>query len=109
MAMTFIKTKLDAWIEPGQTHRWWWNNAAPRDAVWSAQAVPFATGDTASGFAEDVSLEVTRVWRRLIVTEKKPFPQSQTVDVISEDEIHYEVKNIGNRKSRYAVFLSVIS
>jgi hypothetical protein len=28
-----------AWIEPGQTHQWKWNNAKPREAVWSAQAV----------------------------------------------------------------------
>jgi hypothetical protein len=28
-----------AWIEPGQTHQWKWNNAKPREAVWSAQGV----------------------------------------------------------------------
>ena len=97
-----IKTDINAWIEPGQTQHWWWNNAAPREAVWSVQAVPFATGDLIQGFQEDVALEVTRVWRRLIVTEKKPF------GVASEDEIHYEVKNVGNQRSRYTVYLSTI-
>lgn len=106
MSNVLIKTSVDAWIEPGQTHHRWWNNAAPRDAVWSAQAVPIATGDSVSGFAEDVSLEVTKVWRRLLVTEKKPFPQSQTVEVHAEDEIHYEVKNVGTRKCRYTVLLT---
>lgn len=108
MAVLFIKTKIDAWIQPGETHHWWWNNAAPRDAVWSAQAVPFATGSSGDGFAEEVDLEVTRIWRKLIVKEKKPFPQSQTVDVVSEDEIHYEVKNVGKQKSRYTVYLSAV-
>ncbi len=108
MAVKFINTKIDAWIEPGQTHNWVYNNAAPREAVWSAQAVPFSTGDSTKGFAEVVELEVTRVWRKLIVTEKKPYPQSQTVDVTIEDEIHYHVKNIGTQKSRYTVYLSAI-
>lgn len=103
-----IKTGIDAWIEPGQTQHWTWNNADIRDGIWSAQAVPFGTGNSTKGFNEDVALEVTRVWRRLIVTEKKSFPPLPLTEGISEDEIHYEVKNVGNQRSRYTVYLSTI-
>jgi len=93
-------------LNPGQTGHWWWNNANPGDAVWTANAVPVATGSTTAGFAQDTQLEVTRLWRRLIVTEKKPFPQSQTVDVTVEHEVHYEVKNLSSKKADFVVFLS---
>ena len=105
-----IKTGVDAWIDPGQTQHRTWNNADIREAIWSAQAIPFSTGNSTKGFNEDVALEVTRVWRRLIVTEIKPFPQNPQIPtgVASEDEIHYEVKNVGTQRARYTVYLSSI-
>lgn len=109
MAAFLVNTHTEHTLAPGKTGHWWWNNAAPGQAVWSANAVPVPTGDTASGFAEDVSLEVTRLWRRLIVTEHKPFPQSQTVEVKIEHEIHYEIKNVGSSSARFVVFLAAIS
>jgi hypothetical protein len=104
-----ITTKTQHELGPGQTGHYWWNNAAPADAVWSANAVPVATGSTTAGFAQDTSLEVTRLWRRLIVTEKKPFPQSQTADVSAETEIHYEIKNLSSTKATFIVFLSAVA
>lgn len=76
----FVDTKTELTLAPGATVHGWWNNASPFNAVWDAQAVPFATGSTATGFNQDTSLEVTRVWRHFTVTEIKPNPQSQTVD-----------------------------
>lgn len=109
MAAFVVNTKTVVELAPGQTTQRHWNNAAPHDAVWSANAVAVATGSTAEGFAEDVALEVTRLWRRLIVTEKKPFPQSQTVEVKIEHEIHYEIKNVGAQPAKFVVYLAAIS
>jgi hypothetical protein len=106
---TLVDTKTQHDLAPGQTFHWHWNNAAPADAVWSANAVPVATGSTTGGFNQDTQLEVTRLWRRLIVTEKKPFPQSQTVDVVVETEIHCDIKNIGTTPAKFVVFLSIVS
>ncbi|WP_108918131.1 MULTISPECIES: hypothetical protein [Methylosinus] len=104
----FIDTKTELTLAPGATVHGWWNNASPFNAVWDAQAVPFATGSTATGFNQDTSLEVTRVWRHFTVTEIKPNPQSQTVDTKDETEIHYEIKNIGNSVAKFHVVLSAI-
>jgi hypothetical protein len=109
MAAFVVNTKTEKVLAPGKTGHWKWNNAAPQNAVWSANVVPVMTGDTASGFDEDVSLEVTRVWRRLIVTEEKSSPQSQFANVNVEHEVHYEVKNVGSRSARFVVFLSAVS
>jgi hypothetical protein len=106
---TLVDTKTEHSLAPGQTLHWHWNNATPADAVWYANAVPLATGSSTSGFTQDTQLEVTRLWRRLIVTEKKPFPQSQTVDVSVETEIHVDIKNIGTTSAKFVVFLSIIS
>jgi hypothetical protein len=108
MGAFIVNTKTELQLAGSKTGHWWWNNAAPADAVWSANAIPVQTGDTASGFAQDTSVEVTRLWRRLIVTEHKDSPQAQTVDVKVEHEIHYEIKNLGNQTARFVVFLSAV-
>ena len=104
-----VNTKTEHELASGQEAHIWWNHAAPADAVWSANAVPHATGSTLTGFSQSTSLEVTRLWRKFIVTEKKDFPQSQTVETTVEHEIHYVVKNVGNDKARFVVFLSAVS
>ena len=101
-----VDTKTVHKLEPGKTIHILWNNTAPANAVWSAHAVPRGTGRTAAGFAQDTSLEVTRLWQ---VVEKKPFPQSQTVDVEVEHEIHYKIKNVGKKKASFVVSLSAVS
>ena len=98
MPTLLVDTKTQLNIQPGATFHFVWNNASPSHAVWSANAVPVATGSTAGGFNQDSSVEVTRLWRRFISTEKKPFPQSQTADVVVEHEIHCELKNVGSSK-----------
>jgi hypothetical protein len=104
-----VNTKSVLELAPGQEGHWHWNHAAPANAVWSANAVPASTGSTAQGFNQDTAVEITRMWRRLIVTEKKPFPQSQTTDLEVEHEIHYVAKNIGTQKASFVVWLSALS
>ena len=104
MSVLTFNTNKDFELNPGQTLHSWWNNASPANAVWSANAVPLATGSTQTGFDQDTQLEVTRVWRRFKVVEKST---SQFSKVDTETEIHYEVKNIGSTKARFNVYLSV--
>jgi hypothetical protein len=103
----FKATELE--LNGNQTIHTWWNNATPVEAVWTANVVPLPTGSSTAGFTQDTSVEVKRLWRRLIVTEIKPFPQSQTVDLKVEHEIHYEIANLTNSKARVAVFLCAAS
>lgn len=104
----FIDTNKEITLAPGESVHGWWNNASPSNAVWSAQAVPYATGSTATGFTQDTKLEVTRLWRHYTVKEIKPSPQSQTVETKEETEIHYEIKNIGGSVAKFHVVLSAI-
>jgi len=107
MPTSVVNTKAERELAPGKSGTWVWNNAAPHDAVWSANAVPVPSGDTQKGFNEVVSLEVTRLWRRLIVTELDPHSQATQLKV--EHEIHYEVENVGDAPARFVVFLSAVS
>jgi hypothetical protein len=93
-------------IGPGETKSWWWNNATPENSVWSANAIPQKTGSSDIGFAQNTQLEVTRLWRVFKVTEKAP-PNSQISDLEIETEIHYEVKNLGNKKAKFKIMFSV--
>ena len=104
MPTKVIKIPNDLELNPGETKHWWWNNASPANAVWSANAVPLATGTTNTGFAQDTQLEVTRLWRRFKVIENS---QSQFSDTDIESEIHYEVKNLSGTKARFNVYLSI--
>jgi hypothetical protein len=92
-------------LDAGKTSHTWWNNAAPANAVWSANAVPLATGSTNTGFNQDTSLEVTRVWRRFKVVEKS---DNQFSDTDIETEIHCEVKNVGASKAKFKVYYSAM-
>ncbi|HTT48115.1 MAG TPA: hypothetical protein VMG39_08935 [Pseudolabrys sp.] len=105
--VTLVNTNVNLELGPGKTGHWHWNNATPSDAVWYVNAVPFATGSTLTGFAQDTQLEVTRVWRRFIVTEHAP-PNSQISDTTTETEIHYEIKNLGGTTAKFNVFLSIV-
>jgi hypothetical protein len=104
MGLLVINTQKERELSPGKTLHSWWNNASPTNAVWSANAVPLATGSTATGFNQDTQLEVTRVWRRFKVVEKS---KSSFSDTDIETEIHYEVKNIGATKAKFIVYLCV--
>ena len=106
MPVLTFSTNKERELNPGQTGHWWWNNATPANAVWSANAVPVATGSTQTGFNQDTQLEVTRLWRRFKVIETS---STQFSDVDIETEIHYEVKNIGNTKAKFIMYLSVAS
>lgn len=105
--VTVVDTKTVYELAPGQTFHWKWNNAAPAQAVWFANAVPVSLSDVVK--AEDRRVEVTRLWRRVIVSVDKPFPQSQTADIDVEHEIHCEVRNLGTTKTGFVVYLGVIS
>lgn len=106
MGVSVINTKKELELNPGEEREYWWNHASPADGVWSANAVPLATGSTTAGFSQHTKLEVTRLWREFIVTEKS---KTQFSDVDIETEIHYKVKNIGTTKARFTVFLCVAS
>ena len=106
MGISVFSPKTELELNPGQTGHWWWNNASPVNAVWSANAVPLATGSTSTGFNQDTQLEVTRLWRRFKVIEKS---STQFSDTDIETEIHYEVKNLGNTKARFIVYFCVAS
>jgi len=97
---TITDTKVDIELAAGQTTHRVWNNVSG-SAVYYVNAVPVNTGSTTGGFNVDASFEVTRVWRRLTVVEKKEFPQSQTATTESEFELHYEVKNVGTKKGKF--------
>lgn len=108
VTVSAFKAGNDIDLAPNQTFHWKWNNANPGIAVWNGHAVPVATGSTNTGFAQHSSVEVTRIWHELIVTEIKPFPQSQTVETKVEHEIHLELKNLSNAKNKVSVYLSAI-
>jgi len=105
MAAFVVQAGGDKHLGPGQTGTWVWNNAAPANAVWSANAVPSLSGAE----TQDSSLEVTRLWRRLLVTFKKDYPQAESGTEKVEHEIHYEVKNLTNEDVHFLVYLSVVS
>jgi hypothetical protein len=104
MSVLVINTQKERELNPGQSLHSWWNNASPANAVWTANAVPVLMGSTGTGFNQDTSVEVTRLWRRFKVVEKST---SQISDTDIESEIHYEVKNVGNSKARFIVYLCV--
>lgn len=106
MPTKMINCKLDIPLAPGHSKELWWNNANPRHAVYTVQAVPLPTGDSANGFDENVSVEVVRVWRKFIVNEKS---NDRFSDTDTEDEIHYVVKNVGTQPTRFNVYISVVS
>ncbi len=39
MGLLVINTKKEYELNPGQTGHYWWNNATPSDAVWTANTV----------------------------------------------------------------------
>ncbi len=99
MATTkIIKIDTVLSLDPGKSTHRKWNNASPEEAVWSANAMPIVK----TLEAQQMELEVTRLWRKLIVT-------GSGGSVTTESEIHYVVKNVGTTKAHFIVFLCVIS
>ncbi|SRR6266481_9694298 len=106
--VSLVNTNTSIKLAPGQTEHVKWSNATPGfNSVWSANAVPHNTTSSASP-NQDSSGEITRLWRRLIVTDKSS-PGQQIADIHIEHEIHFEVKNVGNTEATFNVFLSAIS
>ena len=104
MPTKVFKTETTHELNPGETKHWWWNNATPANAVWSANAVAQVTGTTNTGFAQNTELEVTRLWRKFKVTEHST---SQFSDADIETEIHYEVKNLSGTKAKFNMYFCV--
>jgi hypothetical protein len=99
MAAKLIDTKQDLKLASGESLTRSWNRATGK-AVYSANAVPRSTGSTTEGFDQVTQLEVTRLWRKYIFTEKSND---------FEHEIWYTVKNVGNDTARFNVYLSEVS
>ncbi len=106
MTALLVNTQHEHDLAAGTSGIWIWKNLAPHDAVWSVNAVPVQTGDTQTGFNDEASFEVTRVWRRMISTEDE---HSQATTVTVKHELHYEVKNVGTTPGRFVAFLSAVS
>src|SRR5437763_8646170 len=104
MGVVVINTQKEWELDSGKTVHSWWNNASQVNAVWTANAVPLSTGSQSTGYDQDTQLEVTRLWRRFKVVGKWV---GEGWDLVTETEIHWEVKNIGSSKARFIVFLSV--
>jgi len=105
MGAFVVQAGGDKHLGPGQTGEWVWNNAAPANAVWFANAVPSQSGAE----TQDSALEITRVWRRLLVTFHKDYPQAESGETKVEHEIHYVVKNLTNQNVHFLVYLSGVS
>jgi hypothetical protein len=104
MGVKVINTQVEVELDPGKTWHSHWNNASPAQAVWTANAVPVYKGDPSTGYHDlDTQLEVTRLWRRLKVVATQT---GEGPSIVSETEIHFEVKNIGSSKARFIMLLS---
>ena len=101
MATKVIETKTVLELEPGKTTHRKLSNASPDKAVWSANAIPIFVPSQTGNF-EEIELEITRLWRKFIVT-------GGGVDLKSETEIHFVIKNVGKTKASFTVLLSAVS
>lgn len=105
MAYVTVRTIVqNASLNPGQSRHWWWNNAR-QGRVYVLELIPLPIGDYYSGYNHTSVGEITRQWRRYRTWE---VPGSIGVTVRSELEIHFVVKNIGNKKLRYSVKMAEI-
>src|SRR3712207_1921615 len=102
MATKVIDTKTVLELEPGKTTHRKLSNASPDKAVWSANAMPIFEPSSQLGQLEEIELEITRLWRKLIVT-------GSGTNVKGETEIHFVIKNVGKTKARFTVLLSAVS
>ena len=101
---TKIHAQTITGIAPGKTVTGHWNNATPRDAVWYVQAIPKIPSFQKGSY--DLQVEVTRVWRRLTVWCPN-FPKH--TPSTTEDEIYYEIQNVGSEGVDVEVYVSVIT
>jgi hypothetical protein len=102
--VTVVTIVQHASLGPGETKHHWWNNA-PYGKVFVLEVLPIAAGTTQTGFDHVYEVEITRQWRKYITKES---PGSIGVNVTTELEIHYEVKNVGTKKIEYTVKMAVI-
>jgi hypothetical protein len=98
--VTFVDTKINAVLAPGQSTEWVWNHMNPLTGVWSVNAAPLKVDAPFAG--SQVMVEVTRQWRVLRVVEDVQQP------LIVED-FHYIVQNNGSDTVNYTVFISIVS
>ena len=104
MATKVFDTKTVLELEPGKTTHRKLSNASPDEAVWSANARPIFDTLPPKGtqVLEEMELEITRLWRKLIVT-------GTGSNLKTETEIHFVIKNVGKTKARFTVLLSAVS
>jgi hypothetical protein len=104
---TFLhNTQTEHELEAGKSDGWFYDISTERvGAVWSVNAMPVPSGDTESGFNEVVSLEVTKVWRKMSVA----FVGDEIGTLEIQHQLGYEVKNVGNETAKFVIVLAAIT
>src|ERR1700750_1748819 len=94
MTASLVNLQKEHELAAGKSASWMFEiSNSDADSVWYVNAVPVPSGDTQSGFDEEVSLEVTKVWRKMTVKQLPPHQQDAQIEV--EHQLGYEIKNIG--------------
>jgi|SoiMethySBSTD1v2_1073268.scaffolds.fasta_scaffold306060_1 hypothetical protein len=97
--VTFTHIASGLFLQPGESHHWWWNNA-PDERVWGFSVNPYAVWDgTKWGIAK---AEITRVY------ELHHYTPGTSVSDPHEREIHVILKNSGDSALNYDLHMSSI-
>ena len=108
MTASLVSLQTEHELAAGKSASWMFKiSNSDADSVWYVNAVPVASGDTQSGFNEEVSLEVTKVWRNMTVKQVPPHQQDTQIEV--EHHVGYEIKNIGASAAKFVVALDRVS
>ena len=95
MANVTTKTIIsNASLDPGKSRHYWWNNAH-YGKIYAFEVIPLDAGSYQTGYNHVYEAQITKQWRKFRTWEEQG---SVGVKVKSELELHFVVKNIGNKK-----------
>jgi hypothetical protein len=106
MSASLVDMPAEHELGAGKSTSWSFKIGSPNE-VWAVNAVPVPSGDTQSGFNEQASVEVTKVWRTMTVKQVPPHQQDAQIEV--EHHVNYEVKNIGTEAAKFIICLSKVA
>lgn len=92
-------------LPPGATGQFQWNNL-PAGKAFRIDVQPFYPGSYQEGYDHTVFAEVTRIWRRYRSIEERG---SIGVDVTVRQDIFFQVKNVGTKKTHFNAYLIALS
>ncbi len=105
MATVSTKTIIEnESLDPGKTKKFKYNNAS-YGKIYVFEVVPRDAGSYQTGYNHVYKAEITKQWRKLRTWQKEG---SIGVDVYSELELYFHVKNIGVEKLLFDVKLATI-